>query len=226
MQRCPSNANSRQFSSSLPTRTKMERYVSEAPAEAFLITCTDPVLDTSLIAHFRSEPVLVWRNMGPVVPPYGTGQQNLENTIDQAVMELGIKEIAICGHLPAAPLRALIENETPADLPADDPCLYYVRATRRIVEEKYGKLKPADMLQAMVEENVFVQMANLRTYPAVLAGLARGNLKLHSWIYDAEHDELYGHSPTESQLLARIKRFSRPTQRILPCLDPCDIYLA
>jgi carbonic anhydrase len=197
----------------------------DCSAKAFLITCTDPVLDSSLLQRFRSQPWLVWRSTGPVVPPYGTGRQDIEAAVEHAVNGLGIKEIAICGHLPGEPLRALVENEAALEGPAEDPCLYYARAARRIVGEKYGELKPDELLQAVVEENVFVQMANLRTYPAVLAGLARGDLTLHSWIYDADKDELFGHGSRASRFLKRIREpasMSRP----LPYLDPRDIYLA
>lgn len=201
----------------------LERFAQDCPPEAFLIICTDPILDSSLLVQFRSEPLLVWRSTGPVVPPYGTGHQYAESAIEDAVIGLGVKEIAICGHLPVeSPGR----NEASLEGTADDPCFWFPRTTRRIVQEKYGRLKPDELLQAMVEENVFVQMANLRTYPAVLTGLARGDVKLHSWIYDVDKDELYGHGPSQSVFLNRIKRAGRPSQRLLSCLNPCDIYLA
>lgn len=204
----------------------MERYAEDSPPEALLITCTDPILDSRLLAQFRSEPLLVWRSTGSVVPPYGSGYLEAESIIDHAVTELGAKEIAICGHLPSEPLQTLIANEAPLEGPKENPCLYYARSARRIVQEKYGWLQPDKLLQAIVEENVLVQMANLRTYPAVLAGMAGSNLRLHSWIYDADTDELYGHGPSQSLFLNRIKQFARPAQRPLPSLDPCDIYLA
>ena len=204
----------------------MERYAEDSPPEALLITCTDPILDSRLLAQFRSEPLLVWRSTGPVVPPYGSGYLKVESIIDHAVTELGAREIAICGHLPNEALRSLIGNQAPLEGPKEDPCLYYAHAARRIVQEKYGRLQPDELRQAMVEENVLLQMANLRTYPAVLAGMACRNLRLHSWIYDADQDELYGHGPSQSLFLNRIKQFAQPAEHPLPYLDPCDIYLA
>jgi len=204
----------------------MERYAKDSPPEALLITCTDPILDSRLLAQFRSEPLLVWRSTGPVVPPYGSRYLDVESILDHAVTELGVKEIAVCGHLPSEPLQTLIANEAPLEGPKEDPCLYYTRSARRIVQEKYGRLRPDKLLQALVEEHVFVQMANLRTYPPVLAGMADGNLRLHSWIYYADEDELYGHGPSQSLFLNRIEQFAQPAQRPLPYLDPCDIYLA
>ncbi len=204
----------------------MKRYVKDSPPEALLITCTDPILDSCLLPQFHSEPLLVWRSTGAVVPPYGSGNLEIENIIDHAVTELGTKEIAICSHLPSEPLQTFFANEASLEGPKEDPWLFYARSARRIVQEKYGQLQPDKLLQAMVEENALVQMANLRTYPAVLTGMAGGTIRLHSWIYCADEDELYGYGPGQSPFLNRIKQFAQPAQRPLSCLDPCDIYLA
>ncbi len=214
----------RTFSGSRPR--SMERYAEDSPPAALLITCTDPTLDSRLLAQFRSEPLLVWRSTGPVVPPYGSGHLVVEEIIHHAVTELGAKEIAICGHLPSEPLQNLITREAPPEGQKEDPSLYYARSARRIVQQRYGQLQPDKLIQAIVEENVLVQMANLRTYPAVLAGMADGNLRLHSWIYDADEDELYGRGPSQSILLNRLKQFARPAKYPLSYIDPCDIYLA
>ena len=96
-----------------PQPSSMERFAEDSPPEALLITCTDPILDSRLLAQFRSEPSVLWRSTGPVVPPYGSGHLEVESVIDHAVTELGAKEIAICGHLPNEPLRTLIANEAP-----------------------------------------------------------------------------------------------------------------
>ncbi len=204
----------------------MQRYVEDSPPETLLITCTDPILDSRLLAQFRSEPHLLWRSTGPVVPPYGSEHREIGGIIDFAVTKFGIKEIAICGHLSDEPLRTPLAKEASLEGSKEDLFLYYARSARRMVQEKYGPLQPNELLQAMVEENVLLQMANLRTYPAVLAGMADGNLRLHSWIYCAEEDELYGHGPGRSLFLNRIEEFAQPAQRPHPYLDPCDVYLA
>lgn len=204
----------------------IERYAAESPPVALLITCTDTILDSRLLAQFRSEPLIVWRSTGPVVPPYGSGDLEAEHVVDLAVTELGAKEIAICGHVPSRPLQSLIAGKASREEPDEPDRYFYADAARRIVQEKYGPLDPDRLLGAVAEENVLLQMANLRTYPAVLAGLAGGHLALHSWLYDAEEDELYGYGSSQSVFLSRFKRFTQAEQPPLPCLDPCDIYLA
>lgn len=214
------------LSSTTSLSAGMERYAEDSPPELLLIICTDPNLDSRLLDQFRREPLLVWRRTGPVVPPYEPDHREVEEAMDHAITKLGVKEIAICGHLPSEPLRALISEDAPSEASQRNSFLYYAQSIRQIVQEKYGQLQGDQLLQAVVEENVLVQMANLRTYPSVLAGMASGKLRLHSWLYDADEDELYGHGFTQCLFLNRYQEFAQPEQGSLPYLDPCDIYLA
>jgi carbonic anhydrase len=197
----------------------------EAAVQGLLIACTDPVLDDRLLPRVKQRRLAVWRNTGPIIAPYGAGAAETEAAIDHAVTELGVKEIAICGHLPGNALRDLVDRSDDAEWRRSDARQYSARAMRRVVFEKYGALAPDELQQAMVEENVFIQLANLRTYPAVLSGLARGKLALCGWIYDAENDELYVHGARDNRALHGMN-FERGSARPLPSLDPCDIYLA
>ena len=204
----------------------MQRYGKDSPPELLLIICTDAKLDSLLLPRFCRAPLLVWRSTGPVVPPYGPDQQEVEKAIDHALSELGVKEIAICGHLPNEPLQTLISDEETIGPSLRNDFLYYVQSMRLVVQEKYGQLQGDELVQAIVEENVLMQMANLRTYPAVLAGMANGKLRLHRWLYDADEDELYSYGPAQSLFLNRFEEFAQSEHGSLPYLDPCDIYLA
>jgi carbonic anhydrase len=44
-----------------------------------------------------------------------------------------------------------------------------------------------------------VQIEHLRTHPAVAAGLARGDLKLHGWMYKIETGEVFDFDPSTGQ---------------------------
>ena len=52
------------------------------------------------------------------------------------------------------------------------------------------KLKEERMVQAMVEENVRLQLAHLRTHPAVAGHLALGKLQVQGWVYDIGHGKV------------------------------------
>jgi carbonic anhydrase len=47
-------------------------------------------------------------------------------------------------------------------------------------------LEGTEQLQALVEQNVRTQLANLGTHPAVAGRVAVGKLALHGWVYDIE----------------------------------------
>ena len=55
------------------------------------------------------------------------------------------------------------------------------------------------MLKAAIEENVLVQIENLRTHPSVAARLAVGALHLHAWVYKFETGEVFTYDAEEGQ---------------------------
>ena len=45
-------------------------------------------------------------------------------------------------------------------------------------------------MRTLIEQNVLLQLAHLRTHPAVAARMAAGNLYVHGWVYDIETGEI------------------------------------
>ncbi len=56
-------------------------------------------------------------------------------------------------------------------------------------------------VQALVEQNVRTQLANLATHPAVAARLASGQLALHGWVYGIETGSIDALEPGGSQFV-------------------------
>jgi carbonic anhydrase len=50
-----------------------------------------------------------------------------------------------------------------------------------------------------VEENVLVQVENLRKHPAVAKAVANGMLHLHAWVYKIETGEVFAFDPARGQ---------------------------
>ncbi len=189
-------------------------------ADVLLVLCTDPVLEETLLAEFRSAPLWLWRLPGPTIPPSGSGEGEVDSLLQEALHRRGVKEIIVCGHLPSQVLRSPQQASLPEAAAAAIDSLH------RLVKQKHGRLSPSQFHQAVVEENVLLQLANLRTYPAVLAAMAGRRVRLHGWIYDWQEEVLYVRGPGESSLLRRTRRFVAPTAGSWPYYDPCDIYLA
>jgi carbonic anhydrase len=81
-------------------------------------------------------------------------------------------------------MKGLLAPESVAELPAVAGWLKQAETTRRIMKENYANLEGDKLLTATVEENVLVQLENLRTHPSVAAKLAKGELRLHGWVYN------------------------------------------
>jgi carbonic anhydrase len=96
-------------------------------------------------------------------------------------------------------MRALLEPDQLAELPATRAWLAHARDTERIMWESYGHLEGSPLLHACVEENVLVQVGNLRRHPAVAKAVASGMLHLHAWVYKIETGEVFAFDPEKGQ---------------------------
>jgi 2-polyprenyl-3-methyl-5-hydroxy-6-metoxy-1,4-benzoquinol methylase len=74
-----------------------------------------------------------------------------------------------------------------------------VSDTKKNVKENYKHLDGEHLLNATIQENVLVQIENLKTHPAVAALLARGDLKIHAWVYKFETGQVFTFSPQEGR---------------------------
>jgi carbonic anhydrase len=69
----------------------------------------------------------------------------------------------------------------------------------RVVTASYPELSREERLEITSEENVLVQMENLRTYPVVLAAAKEGRLHVHAWYFDIGTGRVYAYSPEREQ---------------------------
>jgi carbonic anhydrase len=87
---------------------------------------------------------------------------------------------------------------------------------RGIVEERYGHLEIADRMMAAVEENVLVQIENVRSFPFVAERLAAGKLHLSAWVYKLETGEVFGYDPEHGQYARLTSGKSTPPPPVAP----------
>jgi carbonic anhydrase len=170
--------------------------------ETLFITCSDSRIDPNLLTQSKPGDLFILRNAGNIIPPHGAANGGETATIEFAVAALGVKDIILCGHSHCGAVKGVLEPESVADMPAVAAWLNYAESTRRIIQENYSHLEDEALLTAAVEENVLVQLENLRTLPAVAARLARGDLHLHGWVYKFETGEVFAYDPKVGQFLA------------------------
>ena len=169
--------------------------------ETLFITCSDSRIDPTLLTQAQPGDLFILRNAGNIVPPHGAGNGGEAATIEFAVAALGVRDIIICGHSHCGAMKGLLHPEQVASLPAVSSWLSHAEMTRRIITDNYGDLDEDRMLTTAVEENVLVQLENLRTLPAVGSRLVRGDLHLHGWVYKIETGEVFAYDVGNAQFV-------------------------
>jgi carbonic anhydrase len=187
-----------------------QRLVDGQKPQALFITCSDSRINPSLLTQTEPGELFILRNAGNIVPPYGPAGGGEAATIEYAVSVLGVQDIVVCGHSHCGAMTGLLHPEQVADVPAVRAWLAHAEATARIIKENYRHLTDERArLTATVEENVLVQLENLRTHPSVFAAMGRGELKLHGWVYKFEAGEVFAYDPTSGQFASMSQSFQR-----------------
>jgi carbonic anhydrase len=184
-----------------PLQGLFEQLAQGQKPETLFITCSDSRIDPNLLTQSRPGDLFVLRNAGNIVPPHGAANGGEAATIEYAVAALGVREVIVCGHSQCGAMKGVLHPEQVAALPAVAEWLGHAETTRRIMADNYGHLEGDRLLAATVEENVLVQLENLRTLPAVVSGLKSGKLRLHGWVYKFETGEVSAYEPARAQFV-------------------------
>lgn len=200
-----------QGKSFLPLQGLFEQLAKGQNPETLFITCSDSRIDPSLLTQSKPGDLFILRNAGNIVPPHGAANGGEAATIEFAVAALGVKDIIICGHSHCGAMRALLNPERVTSLPAVSSWLSHAEMTRRIMRDNYGHLKEELLLTATVEENVLVQLENLRTLPSVGSRLVRGDLHLHGWVYKIETGEVFAYDVENAQFV-KLAEYNPPIE--------------
>lgn len=163
--------------------------------DALFVTCSDSRIDPNLVTQTEPGDIFVLRNAGNIVPAYGASNGGEAAAVEFAVAGLGVQDIIVCGHSQCGAVSGLLNPEKLETLPTVADWLRHAATTKRIVQEKYGNLSGADLMTSAVQENVLVQLDNLRTHPSVASKLARGEIKLHGWVYEFENGKIHTYDP-------------------------------
>ena len=149
------------------------------------ITCADSRVSPGLITQTKPGELFVLRNIGNIVPGYGEMLGGVSAAVEYAVAALGVAHIVVCGHTDCGAMKALLDPDAHHldAMPTVRSWLQHAEAAERVADALSPPGEPPH-LDALVEENVRLQLTHLRTHPSVAASLARNTLSLHGWIYD------------------------------------------
>src|SRR3954447_19131713 len=169
----------RQFQNTVfPEQRELFEALARKPQNplALFITCADSRINPNLITGTEPGDLFILRNAGNFIPPSGAANGGEGGTVEYDVSVLGLRNIIICGHYHCGAMESLLRIDRLNDLPAVRAWFSHAEATRRIIKDRYSHLSVEAQKDLAAEQNVLVQIDNLRTHPSVAAGLASGEL--------------------------------------------------
>jgi len=169
--------------------------------ETLLITCSDSRIAPDLLMQTKPGDIFVLRNAGNIIPPYGASNGGEGATVEYALVALKVRYVIVMGHSHCGAMNSLLHPKDLKSLPLVSSWLKHAEATRSVVKENYSDLEGEKLLNATIKENVLTQLDNLRTYPAVAAGLTKGDLTLHGWVYHIESGQVLTFDPGRSRFV-------------------------
>ncbi|HVJ09347.1 MAG TPA: carbonic anhydrase [Acidisarcina sp.] len=155
--------------------------------DTLFITCADSRIVPDLILQTEPGDLFICRNVGNVVPPNGEMAGGVSATIEYAVQVLKVRHIIICGHSDCGAIKAALDKQSVAALPAASQWLHYVESAWNFLDEVGSEgqgTKTEPGVVALIHANVIAQMQNLKSHPEVAGALAEGRLQVHGWFYD------------------------------------------
>ncbi len=182
-------------------RSLFERLAEGQHPETLFITCSDSRIDPNLLTQTVPGDLFVVRNAGNIVPPASAAPGGEAATIEYAITALQVRDVVVCGHSRCGAMAGLLSPQDLTNLPYMSDWLQHAAAVKRVVSQKYGNRPASEQLTGAVEENVLVQLDNLRTHPAVEAAITRGKLDLHGWVYHFETGQVVAYDAVEGKFL-------------------------
>ncbi|MBN2007309.1 MAG: carbonic anhydrase [Anaerolineae bacterium] len=158
----------------------MQQLASGQHPQVLYIGCADSRIVPSRILGAKPGDVFVMRNVANIVPPANSTDCAVGAVIEYAVRHLHIPHIVICGHTLCGGIQNLHKPHNEAE-PFLSRWLDYARPAQDQIPEDVTEERRLD---AIIEANVLLQIAHLRTYPCVREAEATGQLQLHAWVYD------------------------------------------
>jgi len=169
--------------------------------EALFITCADSRIETAMITQTGPGDLFVCRNAGNIVPLHDDFTDGMSASIEYAVAVLQVPHIVICGHSGCGAMAGAMAPEKLNALPLVkdflcqcEPAVDYVKANSA------GKTDDEKMAM-LIEQNVLLQIENIKTHPSVAKRLELGDLTLHGWVYDIKTGDIQAHNAAKGEFV-------------------------
>jgi carbonic anhydrase len=151
---------------------------------AMFFTCADSRILPALLMQSQPGEIFIERTPGNIAPKYSDHVGGVTASVEFAVMALHVPLIIVCGHTDCGVVKALLEPEQAAGMPALQSWMRHSQPSRERLLREHRDAPTEEKLRLLTQYNVLTQLENLQTHPAVAAALSRGELLLQGWVYD------------------------------------------
>ena len=172
-------------------RKKFAQLALRQTPDALFVACCDSRVVPNVFASSDPGDLFVLRNIGNLIPPYVTEDDqkiysSVAATIEFSLASLKVRDIVICGHSDCGAMKAIMAKSSGKSdcLPLLDRWLTYANSSY----ERFKKmavastdLSPCNLLSRI---NVLQQLENLKTYPLVMKQIQENKLRIHGWWFD------------------------------------------
>jgi carbonic anhydrase len=175
--------------------------VAQRP-EALFITCCDSRVVPNLITTAGPGELFILRNVGNIVPDVSRGVLGgVSGAIEYAVEVLEVGSIIVCGHTQCGAIDAILHPERITHLPFISRWLGESSRIPTLIRERYGDLHGEARMTAAVQENVLIQLENLRSFDFVARRLDSGALTMNGWVFKIATGQVFDYDPVSEQFL-------------------------
>lgn len=180
--------------------------------ETLFITCCDSRVVPNLITNTAPGELFIVRNVGNIVPSVERGViGGVSAAIEYAVEVLQVGNIIVCGHTNCGAIDAILHPERMSHLPFVARWLGESERIPKLIKERYGDLEGEERMTTAIEENVLVQLENLRSFDFVAKRLEDGRIKMNGWVFKIATGEVFDYDPVSGQFL----RLASPDRQAL-----------
>ena len=168
--------------------------------ETLFITCCDSRVVPNLITTAPPGELFIVRNVGNVVPSVKRGVLGgVSAAIEYAVEVLEVGNVIVCGHTNCGAIDAILHPDRVAHLPYVSRWLAESSRIPKLIDERYGNLEGEARMTAAVQENVLLQLENLRSFEFLARRLDSGALKMNGWVFKIATGEVFDYDPVSEQ---------------------------
>jgi carbonic anhydrase len=170
--------------------------------ETLFITCCDSRVVPNLITSASPGELFIVRNVGNIVPSMDRGVLGgVSAAIEYAVEVLDVGHVIVCGHTNCGAIDAILHPERVGHLPFVSRWLAESARIPKLIEERYGYLEGEARMTAAVEENVLIQLENLRSFKFIARRLDAGVLKMSGWVFKIATGDVFDYDPISEQFV-------------------------